>query len=67
MACYASQIAANDIRTKVRALDAARTVNVDLPGVSACEAFLRLDAGRTEELFALVERLERLAFEDACS
>lgn len=67
MACYASQIATNDIRTKVCALDASRTVNVDLPGVSACEAFLRLDAGRTDELFALVERLERLAFEDACS
>ncbi|MBL8901242.1 MAG: PIG-L family deacetylase [Planctomycetes bacterium] len=67
MACYASQIATNDIRTKVRALDASRTVNVDLPEVRACEAFLRLDAGRSDELFALVERLERLTFEDACS
>ncbi|MBK9384767.1 MAG: PIG-L family deacetylase [Planctomycetes bacterium] len=67
MACYASQIAYNDIRTKVRALDASRTVNVELPEVRACEAFLRLDARGTEELFSLVERLERLAFEDAQS
>jgi LmbE family N-acetylglucosaminyl deacetylase len=67
IACYTSQIAYNDVRSKVRALDKARTVNVDLPSVTACEAFLRLAAAETEALFALVSGLERIAFGEISS
>lgn len=61
MSCYETQIVYNDIRTKVRALDASRTVNVDLAGVLACEAFLRVAADEVEAVFVAAERLDALA------
>jgi hypothetical protein len=59
LAAHASQIAYNDIRAKARAADVARTANLDLPGVQACEAFVRIDVAGLASFFAACEQLER--------
>lgn len=58
LAAHASQLAYNDLRAKTRALDVARTVNVDLPAVEACEAFAHVGVAGLEAFYAAAAALE---------
>jgi hypothetical protein len=59
---YASQIAYNDFRSRVRGADAARAINIPQAEVSACEAFMRVGVGGLADFFARAEALQALLF-----
>ncbi len=58
---FASQLGRVDLVDKCDARARARTVNVDLPGVTHAEGFLELPAGRVEDLLARVDALRAAA------
>ncbi|MCB9883277.1 MAG: PIG-L family deacetylase [Planctomycetes bacterium] len=55
---YASQITYIDIPGKVRALDSARTVNIEDRNVEVCEAFCRVAPGELTRFLAAVGELK---------
>jgi LmbE family N-acetylglucosaminyl deacetylase len=57
---YASQLPYQDIVGKVRALNRARTVNIDDRAVDAVEGFCLVDPARADAYFAAAEVLVRL-------
>ncbi len=57
---FPSQLLHHDLIGKVRALNHARTVNVDDAAIRYAEAYLRVEAGRADEFLEAVERLIRL-------
>jgi LmbE family N-acetylglucosaminyl deacetylase len=60
--CYASQLAYIDFATKVVWRDKAATVNIEDREVVACEAFMRLPAGRLAALGRAAAGLENLLY-----
>jgi len=58
LTAFASQLRRIDLVDKVDARNRARTVNVDVPGVTHAEAFMEVPPGRVPEL---LERLRALA------
>jgi LmbE family N-acetylglucosaminyl deacetylase len=63
--CFASQLAHQDLRAKLAALNRARTVNCDDPAVAAAEAYLRIDPARAGELAERVDAIVRVTDEMA--
>lgn len=58
--CHTSQLEHHDLVSKMTGLDVARTANVDVPGITHCEAYLRVDPARASEFLAASENLLRL-------
>lgn len=54
---YHSQLLHQDITGKMRALNRARTVNVDDPGISHAEALIHVEATQRESFLDAVEKL----------
>lgn len=54
---YHSQLLHQDITGKMRALNRARTVNVDDPGISHAEALIHVEAAQRESFLEAVEKL----------
>ncbi len=59
---FQSQLAYLDFATKVVWRDKAATVNIEDPGVKACEAFMRLPASRLPEFLEKAEALEGVLY-----
>jgi hypothetical protein len=57
LSAFASQLGLIDIVDKVDARGRARTVNVDLPGVTHAEAFLELSPARVAHVQQCLEAL----------
>ena len=57
---FPSQLLHHDLVTKVRALNHARTVNVDDAAIRYAEAYLRVDPARADGFLDIVEQLLRL-------
>lgn len=63
LTAYPSQLLHQDLVGKVRALNHARTVNVDDSTVRYAEAYLRMEPGRTDDFLAALEAVLRLTEE----